>query len=1500
MEPLTQSVNVPTTETRRVSTSSTTPPMMAATINSQRGLAKGVSDRRSNVRTPGAGHYPACSPVSTGSTTYFDAVSTTHSSNAVKSGRSLTAKATPIAVTIDELMTYPVDGQRRVITITAMIPVTRRTHVKDAEGFESVKNVTTTEETSMTLCADNVRFAVCMALKTPTTGLCDNPKKCGCAHFDGRKYGTNLCGCSIGTGSCRCNGRFIHVKETVAAATAPDASSVSRVHGATRRPVAAPAPIVRKMMCWMHLAYELGISTSKCTHPRCTYAHDEIDQVEKDYIAEFRSRLAAGTLITQAVVDEVVKVLMTNEVYRAEILDLSGGSWPELSRGALSSWFRLWFRAVSKFRTEEDPDALALFGKANGIEENMVWEIARRFQSCTASFAMAEKRVFGASTSRIICPTGKKHDDQVVLCQGGKSCNHGAHYPVCLNADKTPNPAVAAVLEQIDLDNFNGIDSYPTRVDRADLLRQYRVKEAEFARADAAAKEERIGAGERITREASRRALREQLGSIRSKYLNSYAKLQVIPADTVLVVRAPVIKAVETPVASVDLKDTTIFKKLPELTEEERLARAKEAEIVRAFAVAKADERRKLKAASDAVLAAKEEMEREAREDAKFMMESAIADYVKDTNDNVLLSILFTEHTYELIQVSGDTRRITTTHTIEGKPIIYEVIDGEGNTHQMMRVRGELDLVSAFRYKMVAFTEATKDLTVEMAQEYTTSGAIDNISFWAYIKNPLVREAWAQFKATGTGSWTQFYARVTSKYEEWTNMGITRHVVRAARNRRGGKRSKYDEDDQNDEIIEYVDENCSIKKQYANFWAYFNKLPKTAIGAGFVMSTWASELATAEPALFGEYLERKLVIKFDNWIQDDAVRAAIKVVYDAHDCTWDQARMFSTVITVRAPEIDFDEFVAHVDDTISYCFSPASKNIGSVGGGVAWSVFKTNPDEYLHFYQNQSSIDETLESYKAKRAQGWSTVRYGTAVRTVLNSLAYIPASELKAVAKKMASTCGIIAKLDSVAKMVSYIHENGQHPLGQKFVFIHKSKSYEVATSLWDGILYKLFLELGSVELNEDNIRALRKQLPVSDAAAAAQRDEAASVELASLQQAALKKNTADICGVKGKRRARDEMEARLTKERAELEASFDAKKVMVQQSATNIWTSDAESGLTPVVELVEKACAGEKITVVAEETTKLVKVATKKPVKSTVPANTFAVLADKKQESSAFDPFNFSNPLAEMERALDAQYEVKKPAHSHYIKVDRVAIEERELSYRAIIIGPFETKQAATPLFSLLRTQLQGGACISKKSAKLFEVHIYLTRPDGKKANENCTRLENNDDNCMTELIADIAKTISIKPSAFKTTFELPADEEDDDDTASTCSTDSDDSDDSASTCSTDSDDSDSSTDSEDSDDSEDEFVIPGCEVNRSFAKAGQMPGGLELDSFDTIVSTKPGARGNGKTVRRETISDERKDRGMRKKGACGAKNTRGDNVCRDTRGDDDHRRGGRDDDE
>jgi hypothetical protein len=104
MEPLCTSVNVPTIETRRVSTSFTTPPMMAATVHRRRGHATRVSDRRSNVRTPGAGHYPACSSASTGSTTYFDAVSTSHSSNAVQSGRSLTTTATlrsaPRAATI--------------------------------------------------------------------------------------------------------------------------------------------------------------------------------------------------------------------------------------------------------------------------------------------------------------------------------------------------------------------------------------------------------------------------------------------------------------------------------------------------------------------------------------------------------------------------------------------------------------------------------------------------------------------------------------------------------------------------------------------------------------------------------------------------------------------------------------------------------------------------------------------------------------------------------------------------------------------------------------------------------------------------------------------------------------------------------------------------------------------------------------------------------------------------------------------------------------------------------------------------------------------------------------------------------------------------------------------------------------------------------------------------------------------------------------------------------
>jgi len=1405
---------------------------------------------------------------------------------------------TPVAVTVDELMTYPVDGQRRAVKFTAHIPRTRKENVTGEDGFTSRKDVTTIEDVEMTCCADNIRYTASLALRRPVDGLCTNPKKCGLAHFDARAYGTGLCGFQISTGTCKCRGKFIHIKE---APTAPETASVASSGGASHGPraprtvVARPAP---RMMCWMNEASELGVGGIKCTHgDRCSYAHTEAQQVEKDYMPEFRKRFAAGTLITQAVVDEVVRVLMTNETYRADILDLVDGSWPALCRKALSSWFRLWFRAVTKLRTEEDPTALALFGEANGLEENMVWETVRRFQSCTSSFAMAEKRVFGASTSRIIGITSKKHDGQVTICQGGKSCNHGAHYPVCLGADNKPNPADNTVFGQVDLDNFNGVITHTSADNRVELLSQYQVTQAKYVLADADTKEKFIGPLALREREAKRRDLREQMETIRAKYLNSYPKMQVIPADTVLVVRAPVVKTVVADV-KVDLADTSLFSKLPELTADEIRARDEKSARDRIMMEARAEERRIAKAAADADANAKAEAERLEREVAKEMLVTAIREYAENPSDPITLRCMFYEHAFETVDASTVTSRNYPTHTMEGKPIIYSVMGPDGTARNMMRVPKVLDLVSAFEHMRSAFAEATKEMTVDIAQEYISSGAIDHISFWMYIKSSLVREAWSQFKASSSeSSWTDFYARVNSKKEEWDNAGITRQVVHAARNRRNGKskHSKFDDDDGPvDEVIEYVDENCIIKKQYANFWAYFNKLPMTAIGAGFVVSAWASTLAVAEPALFSEYLKCKTTIKFDNWIQDNAVRAAVKVVYDAHDCSWNQAQVFSTIVQVRAPDVSFDEYIGNQYDVVDYCFSPASKNIGSVGGGVSWSVFKTNPSEYLDFYAHQSSVEETLETYKAKRAGGWSTVRYGSVVRTVLNSLTSVMPGEFKAVAKKMDSVAHFSTlKLDSLEKMISFIHENGHHPLGQKFVFIHKGTTYEVATSLWDGILYKLMVELSSQEPNVETISALRKLLPLTDADATTKRDEAVTSKLVAVQQIKVKQIASDIANLKGKRRDREAKEASLLKQRGELETSLDAKKSVVQQTATNIWASDAESGFTPMMELVVKVCDGEAITIVATNDAK--PVVTKKVVKKATPANTFAVLMDATKEvkptMNTFDHFDEFNPIKQAERALDAKYEAKKVVHTHYINVDRVQDEDREISYKAIIIGPFETKNAATPVFSLLRKQLQGGAVISKKSAKLFEVHIYLTRPDGKKANENCTRLEENVDNCMTELIAEISQTMKCKPSVFKTKFELPADVEDDDDTASTASSDSDDTDDSDSTCSSDSDDSSSVSSS----DSEGEFILPGCEVNRSFAKQNLMPGGLELDSLTTPETTATGAR-NGKTFRHEGISAQRKDKGRPVKEG---KKTRGNSDGRDARGDD-NRHSNRDDDE
>jgi hypothetical protein len=505
--------------------------------------------------------------------------------------------------------------------------------------------------------------------------------------------------------------------------------------------------------------------------------------------------------------------------------------------------------------------------------------------------------------------------------------------------------------------------------------------------------------------------------------------------------------------------------------------------------------------------------------------------------------------------------------------------------------------------------------------------------------------------------------------------------------------------------------------------------------------------------------------------------------------------------------------------------------------------------------------------------------------------------SMFKEVAKQMLKLAPNLQKLDTVDKMVSFIFQNEQHPLGQKLAFIYRNATVAMVTSLWDGIICQLMLELSQPVPSKSAVETLVKKLPVDDASADSIRSSAAAM-LTTLRQNKLNDIDIQLSSVKGKRAARRVQEEKLMAERRQYESiNIEALTDIVMKTATNIWASDdSASGLSSLIEMAQQVINGETVVSAPSKVSKTTKTSTtktSKPVTAPVAVvtNSFALLES---------PFAM-DPIRESEALLLGQ--MKKPEHSPlqragrivsttdkqlYIMEQRVRLEERDIGYRAIVIGPFATKEAARKVLGVVKKVAQSAACerdYQKSDAhmKVYEVHLMLTRPDGKKSSDVCAALEKNVENSMTKLIGDIAAAAGFKPSTINSTFPLPADpvdiednasvESDDSDDSSVCSSDSDDSDDS-SVSSSDSDDSDNSSVS--SSDSEDEFVIPGCGLKQSYVKNTASMG---FDMSEALsVAPKPGAR-NNKSFRHEGVSGKRMDRGMQNKGGKGPKNYRDD---------------------
>jgi len=359
-------------------------------------------------------------------------------------------------------------------------------------------------------------------------------------------------------------------------------------------------PRAKTLLCKTALAsfYDITIPKDENRCPgatRCTFAHAEEDLVSPAF--DYFERLCRNGDMParlQKWLDEVIRVLSSGEI--------QGLVLPPHDPSCVSDWFQLWHEKV-KAKRSEDPTFLRLFPDSQ--EEELVWELVRRFKTCKTSEHMLRAELGGDKTFLAFAQS----DDRTkwALCQGGRLCKHGIHL------DSTDKDGTT---KAVCLNNLNGRESAPLIPSRFNTMRE-ELWELLGQRRQLLASN--VSGSARQERDVILTDLNKTTHNHREELMSIFRNTSLLPSGTRLLVRPFVAPLPEGPVPGVFENYLRIEK--PEITEEElemrRIERLEQSKLALACAEKRAQELALLqaaavqeKAAKDALL--KEQMEAEA------------------------------------------------------------------------------------------------------------------------------------------------------------------------------------------------------------------------------------------------------------------------------------------------------------------------------------------------------------------------------------------------------------------------------------------------------------------------------------------------------------------------------------------------------------------------------------------------------------------------------------------------------------------------------------------------------------------------------------------------------------------------------------------------------------------------------------------------------------------------------------------------------------------------
>ena len=366
--------------------------------------------------------------------------------------------------------------------------------------------------------------------------------------------------------------------------------------------------------------------------------------------------------------------------------------------------------------------------------------------------------------------------------------------------------------------------------------------------------------------------------------------------------------------------------------------------------------------------------------------------------------------------------------------------------------------------------------------------------FEKYIHDSFYADAHKYFCQTvevelrTTNIWSQFLNKAKSEQRSWDALDM--EVVQTG------------EEDQSVEIFTHSSE----KQNYANFWCWFLRIPKTDVRSGIVGTADAQWVAETEPQLFAEFLALKLSITFEQWLQAN-FSIVYKLIKTHPYIRWCDLSTFVTVVRPVLSNMTVDDFLCNKKLIKKYCISKASSS-----NGVPLDVYMTDPEAYLTYYCVPRA--ESFETFKSLRKIGFKTVhRNGVKSQYAYESMMCLPPSMIQAVLATLQEVGDQFPTYGDQSVVLEHLTKTGLLPFNVSTVYttvdehnveskitlankviicLAKPKNFMIRFTLWDTLIVELFTELSATEPNYTKIEKLIQMFPKDYSNATALRDDA------------------------------------------------------------------------------------------------------------------------------------------------------------------------------------------------------------------------------------------------------------------------------------------------------------------------------------------------------------------------------------------------------------------------